>query len=259
MPGECTKTVYPISYQIHKNSVYSKRIDSTIEIFKFQTIMSNQTILIIEDEASIREVEAAYLKQAGYKIIERENGTNVKITIADNSVDLVLLDLNLPGMDGLEICKNIRSFSKIPIVMVTARNEEIDELKGLNLGADDYIKKPFSPAIMVARIQRLLKGEKNKKIKASDLIIDPEKMKVNQGNKEITLTSTEFNILYILANTPGRVFERSEIIDKAYDNPIMSDVMDRTVDAHIKSIRKKLNDENKYIITIIGRGYKFKE
>lgn len=219
-------------------------------------------VLIVEDEAPIREVEVAYLKQSGYITLEAENGTKALELFEKENPDLVLLDLNIPEIDGVKVCKKIREKSNIPILMVTARVEEIDELIGLESGADDYIKKPFSPTILVARVKSLLRRIGDKKLEFGSIVIDPEKMEIRKGDRIINLTTTQFNILYTLAKSPGKVFTRDEILDRAYNDSIPPDVLDRTVDAHIKSIRKSIEDDTKtpkYILTVIGRGYKFQE
>jgi two-component system, OmpR family, response regulator BaeR len=219
-------------------------------------------ILLIEDEDSIREVEKAYLKRAGFVVTECEDGEKGMEAFRKEKFDLVLLDLNLPGKDGVEICKEIRSFSQVPIIMATARVEEIDELLGLEVGADDYIKKPFSPNILVARVNSLLRRIGGEVIEIDSLRIDPEKMQATIDGIDIGLTTTQFNILFTMAKNPGKVFTREEILDRAYDDILPNYVLDRTVDAHIKSIRKALGDdpkESKYIITVIGKGYKFSD
>lgn len=216
-------------------------------------------ILVIEDESSIREIEVAYLKQAGFEVDEVEDGKQALLKISEKKYDLLVLDLNLPEVDGLQVCKTVRETSNVPIVMVTAKVEEIEELIGLESGADDYVKKPFSPAILVARVKKCLERVGENKLEIFDLTIDPERMEVIQSGKVIEMTTTQFNILYTLANNPGKVFTRDEILDRAYDGTLPPDILDRTVDAHIKTIRKKLDDKDKYILTVIGRGYKFAE
>jgi DNA-binding response OmpR family regulator len=219
-------------------------------------------ILIVEDESTIREVEKAYLERAGYSVLEAEDGEKALDLFSHNKVDLVLLDLNLPKVDGINVCKQIRALSGVPIIMVTARVEEMDELIGLEIGADDYIKKPFSPSVLVARVQALLRRIGEAALKIGDLEIDPEKMTVTRSGKLINLTTTQFNILYTLARTPGKVFTRDQIMEHAYNDPVERDVLDRTIDVHIKSIRKLLETDPKnpkYILTMIGKGYKFNE
>lgn len=219
-------------------------------------------ILIVEDEESIREVEKAYLARAGYSVDEASDGEIAIEKFKNEKYDLVVLDLNLPKKDGIEVCKEIRKSSNIPILMVTARVEEIDEIIGLEIGADDYLKKPFSPNILVARVQALLRRMETKVIEIENLIIDPEKMLVEVNGKKAECTTTQFNILYLLAATPGKVFTREQIIERSNDETIPKDVLDRTIDAHIKSIRKLIEEDTKnpkYILTVIGKGYKFND
>ena len=181
-------------------------------------------------------------------------------TFQSTNPDVVVLDLNLPNKSGIEICKEIRKISTVPIIMVTARVEEIDELLGLEVGADDYVRKPFSPNVLVARVQSLVRRVGSSKLEVGDIIIDPETMLVHKRDTQIELTTTQFNVLYTLAKQPGRVFTRDEILDRAYDDILPNDVLDRTVDAHIKAIRKHIEDDTKkpiYVLTVIGRGYKF--
>ncbi len=219
-------------------------------------------VLIIEDEDTIREVEKAYLTRAGFSVVEAIDGDDALQKFRSEKLDLVLLDLNLPKKDGIQVCKEIREKSNLPIIMVTARVEEIDEIVGLEIGADDYIKKPFSPSVLVARVQTLLRRMGSEIIEIENIVINPEKMIVTKNGKEIKLTTTQFNILYTLAKRPGKVFTRNEILDKAYDETLPNDVLDRTVDAHIKSIRKVLEKNPKkpeLVLTVIGKGYKFKD
>jgi len=219
-------------------------------------------VLLVEDEATIREVEKAYLTRAEFEVVEAADGEKALDLFGKEKFDLIVLDLNLPKIDGITICKEIRKKSNIPIIMVTAKVEEIDEIIGLEIGADDYLKKPFSPNILVARVQNLLRRVATKTLKINNLEIDPEKMKVNKDDKDIELTTTQFNILYALASTPGKVFTREEIMDRSYEDFLARDILDRTIDAHIKALRKAIEDEPKnpkYILTVIGKGYKFNE
>lgn len=217
-------------------------------------------ILIVEDEESIREIEKAYLKRAGYTVLEAEDGEKALSIFKQEKVDLVILDLNLPKLDGIEVCKRIRVTSQVPVIMVTARVEEMDELIGLEIGADDYLKKPFSPSILLARVSSLLRRTAGNVIEIDDMRIDPQKMEVTMKDTVLKLTTTQFNILHLLASNPGRVFERDEILDKAYSDKLSSDILDRTIDAHIKSIRKLVEEDPtnpQRIVTIIGKGYKY--
>lgn len=219
-------------------------------------------ILVVEDENSIREIETAYLQKAGYTIYEAETGTKALSIFEKTNIELVILDINIPEIDGITVCKTIRSKSQVPIIMVTARTEDADELIGLECGADDYIKKPFNPTVLVARVKALLKRTHSTTLSNQYITIDPEKQQVKVNNKLIELTTTEFNILITLFKNPGKVFNRENIILKAYNDFDSSDILDRTVDVHIKNIRRKLKVEDnlpEFILTVIGKGYKFND
>lgn len=220
-----------------------------------------QRILIVEDEASIREVEKAYLERAGYKVEEASDGAEAIEKFKLNGYSLVILDLNLPKVDGVEVCREIRKTSRVPIIMLTARVEEFDEIIGLEIGADDYIKKPFSPNILVARVNSILRRFKDEsEIQVGEIIINPERMEVKKGDQLLTLTTTQFNILFLLASHPGRVYTREQILEHLYLDLDSRYTMERTIDAHVKSIRKLLEDDPKtpkYVVTMIGKGYKF--
>lgn len=216
-------------------------------------------VLIVEDEQSIREVIKKYLQLAGFSVEEAASG-EVAILKFNNSIDLVILDLNLPNRDGLAVCQAIRKKSKVPIIMVTARTEEIDELKGLSLGADDYIKKPFSPKVLVARVQSMLRRAETSTAKTGDLVIDKDKMTVRKAGQNILLTTTQFKILQTLMRQPGKVFTREELLSSSGEGKRLKLAMERTIDAHIKAIRKLIEDDPqnpKYIKTVIGTGYKY--
>jgi DNA-binding response OmpR family regulator len=164
-------------------------------------------------------------------------------------------------MDGVEVCREIRKTSRVPIIMLTARVEEFDEIIGLEIGADDYIKKPFSPNILVARVNSILRRFKDEsEIQVGEIIINPERMEVKKRDQLLTLTTTQFNILFLLASHPGRVYTREQILEHLYLDLDSRYTMERTIDAHVKSIRKLLEDDPKtpkYVITMIGKGYKF--
>jgi len=216
-------------------------------------------VLIVEDEAPIREVIKKYLQLAGFNVVEAGSG-EVAILKFNDSIDLVILDLNLPNKDGLAVCQAIRKKSKAPIIMVTARTEEIDELKGLSLGADDYIKKPFSPKVLVARVKSMLRRAETSPTKTGDLAIDKDKMIVRKAGQTILLTTTQFKILQTLMRQPGKVFTREELLLSSGEEKRLKLAMERTIDAHIKAIRKLIEDDPqnpKYIKTVIGTGYKY--
>jgi two-component system response regulator BaeR len=217
-------------------------------------------ILIVEDETRLAQLEADYLQAAGFAGTILADGLEVVPWLREHHADLVLLDLMLPGRDGLELCREIRSFSTVPIIMVTARIEEIDRLLGLELGADDYICKPFSPREMVARVKAVLRrlqppapapGERS-------LALDPGRFRVRAGGRETELTAVEFELLQALCRQPGRIFSRQQLMDLIY--PDQRIVSDRTIDSHIKKLRKKLDEllpEKEVIHSVYGAGYRF--
>jgi len=221
------------------------------------------TILIIEDEPELVKVLRSYLEQAGFQVLTAYRGDSGLSTWEHKRPDLVLLDLNLPGMDGLDVAREIRRKSSTPIIMLTARVEETDQLIGLELGADDYITKPFSPRVVVARVRALLRRadsapETPQIIRALDLEIDLGGHTLTRDGLEIDLTPTEFNLLAAMAAQPGRAFTRLQLLEvsqgAAYEG------YERTVDAHIKNLRSKLEHDPKnprYIETVFGVGYRF--
>jgi two-component system response regulator BaeR len=221
---------------------------------------SAKSILIVEDEPTIAQILLEYLKQAGFAPAHLEDGREALETIRRQPPDLVLLDLMLPGMDGLSLCSQVRSFSNVPIIMVTARVEEIDRLLGLEAGADDYICKPFSPREVVARVTAVLRRMAPAPFlpQPSLVEIDLEGQRISFGGKRLDLTPTEYRVLSLLAARPGRLFSRAQILDLAY--PEDEDVSDRIVDSHIKNIRKKLAailPEADVIHSVYGIGYRF--
>jgi len=219
-------------------------------------------ILIVEDEPRLAKLEADYLQHAGFQTYCLDEGTTVVSWIKENPVDLVLLDLMVPGKDGLEICRDIRSFSQVPIIMITARIEEIDRLLGLEMGADDYICKPFSPREMVARVKAVLRRQHPATTETDTtrqiLKLDPQRFSVQYNNHEIELTVVEFQLLNVLHQHPGRIFSREQLMDRIY--PDQRIVSDRTIDSHIKKLRKKLTDlvpEKEIIHSVYGAGYRY--
>ena len=219
------------------------------------------TILIVEDEAPIREFEVTYLRDAGYGTIEASDGQTAIELFEEHKPDLAIIDINLPKMSGLEVCKAIRAVSAIPILIVTARDSDEDEVVGLSMGADDYIKKPFNPNVLVVRVQALLRRhEIAKQLHFKGLTIDPETMSVIKDSKPITLTTTRFNLLLVLASHPRAVLSRAQLVDQIYSDPSTHFVYDRTIDAHIKALRQLIEYDPKnpqFIETVIGSGYRF--
>ena len=219
----------------------------------------NRKILIVEDEPKLAELHRDYLRQAGYESEWLADGLQVVPSVRGNAPDLILLDLLLPGRDGLEICKEIRSFSAVPIIMVTARVEEIDRLLGLELGADDYICKPFSPREVVARVKSVLRRCSSRTQHDDQLLkLDPERYQAILHGQKLDLTAVEFQLLTILAGSPGRIFSRNQLMDRLYADQRI--VCDRTIDSHIKKLRKKIAAGApgiELIHSIYGIGYKY--
>ncbi len=217
------------------------------------------TILIVEDEPKLASLLADYLKASGFDSFCLGNGLEVVPWAREHQPDLVLLDLMLPGRDGLEVCKELRTFSRVPIIMVTARIEEIDCLLGLELGADDYICKPFSPREVVARVKAVLRRTADgRTIQAQGLVLDENRYQATLDGKDLDLTAVEFKLLHFLAAHPGRLYGRQQLMDHIYpDERIVSD---RTIDSHIKKLRKKIaaaSPNQSFIHSVYGVGYKF--
>lgn len=216
-------------------------------------------ILIVEDEAKLAELLRDYLQQAGYSCHWIDNGLEVTEWLKLHDVDLVLLDLMLPGRDGLEICKELRGFSQVPVIMVTARVEEIDRLLGLELGADDYICKPFSPREVVARVKAVLRRMAPQDApEDAGLLLDRDGYRAMLHGEDLQLTAVEFTLLAYLAEHPGRIFSRGQLMDAIYSDHRV--VTDRTIDSHIKKLRKKItvvSAEEELIRSVYGVGYKF--
>lgn len=224
---------------------------------------SLKTILVVDDEIDIVEVIKAYLEKEGYKVVTANNGVEA-LDKFNEEIDLIILDLMMPKLSGEEVCKKIRLSSSVPIIMLTAKVQETDIINGLDLGADDYITKPFSPKELVARVRAAIRRAGENILKAEilefnnkDLIIDSSKLLVKKKGKIVKLTTKEFKILELLAKNKGVSLSRDDIIIKAFGYDY--DGNDRTIDAHIKNIRHKIEDKNKYIKTVHGYGYKFME
>lgn len=218
-------------------------------------------ILVVEDEAKIAELLRDYLHEFGYETHWLDRGDDVDAWVRQNAPDLVLLDLMLPGKDGLTVCRELRAHSAVPIIMVTAKVEEIDRILGLELGADDYVCKPFSPREIVARVKASLRRaallREDPEGTCAGLSVDEDKFVAAIGDRELDLTPVEFRLLALLASQPGRVFSRNQLMDMIYvDGRIVSD---RTVDSHVKNLRHKLHDaggRDDMIRSIYGVGYK---
>lgn len=222
-----------------------------------------QTILIIEDEPNLARLARDYLDRAGFRAITTGTAREGRDRIASDRPDFIILDLGLPDGNGLDILREQRSGGNIPIIILTARGEEIDRIVGLELGADDYMVKPFSPNELVARVRAVLrrgaaKPDEVAVIENGDVTIDIARMRVTRGGQEIDLTATEFQLLVTMAREPGRVFTRNQLLNSVHG--VMVEAYDRAIDAHIKNIRRKLEPEGPsphYIQTVHGVGYRF--
>lgn len=233
--------------------------------------MARETILVVEDDENIQQLVGYNLAKAGFHVLYADNGEQALSVIKRERPELIILDLMLPGLNGFEICKLVRKDPKtknLPIVMLTAKSEENDMAAGLDLGADDYITKPFSPKILISRVKAALRrkeglseeGGENKKntpLTIHGITIDPNRYEVRLGEETITLTVTEFSILELLARRPGWVFNRQQIIDgvRGYDYVITP----RAVDVQVFGLRKKLGESGKYIETVRGIGYRMQD
>lgn len=226
-----------------------------------QTMNNSRHILIVEDEAKLAQLAADYLQNAGFTTAILGNGDAVMPWLKQQQPDLILLDLMLPGRDGLTICRDIRIFSSVPIIMVTARVEEIDRLLGLEMGADDYICKPYSPREMVARVKAVLRRLQPQPVAAADkdsIILDADRFRVLAVGRETELTAVEFLLLQTLHRRPGHIFSRATLMDLMYQDQRI--VSDRTIDSHIKKLRRKLHEllpDQELIHSVYGAGYRY--
>jgi two-component system response regulator BaeR len=218
-----------------------------------------ERVLIVEDEAKLAGLLRDYLAQDGFEVSVLHRGDEVEPWVSTHDVDLVLLDLMLPGKNGLEVCKALRASSGVAIIMVTARVEEIDRLLGLELGADDYICKPFSPREVVARVKAVLRRAKRGERPAeAGVKLDEAGYRATIGGKDLNLTAVEFQLLKVLADHPGRIYTREQLMDAMYRDQRV--VGDRTVDSHIKKIRRKITavlPDREVVHSIYGLGYKY--
>ena len=229
--------------------------------------MPAQTILVVEDEPRIAAIAADYLRHAGYEVAVAADGAQALEAARTVRPDLVVLDLGLPGIDGLEVTRTLRSGSAVPIIMVTARVEEADRLLGLETGADDYLTKPFSPRELVARVKAVLRRTASSGREAAgaqlhlgDLLLDTDRLAITRAGTSIDLTATEFQLVATLARQPGRVFTRAQLLDAVRGDA--GDSFDRAIDAHVKNVRRKLEADTRnprYILTVYGVGYKAAE
>ena len=223
-----------------------------------------KTILVVEDEPAIARVARDYLEHAGFDVLTVGDGDGALASARKTKPDLIVLDLGLPGRDGLDVTRELRRTSAVPIVMLTARGDESDRIVGLELGADDYVVKPFSPKELVARVRAVLRrteqaaGAPPEVIRAGDVALDMGRMRVTVGERSVPLTPTEFELVATLARQPGRVFTRSQLLDAVHG--VAFESYERAIDAHVKNIRRKLEPEPRqprYLLTVYGVGYRF--
>jgi len=222
-------------------------------------------ILVVDDEPRIAEIARDYLERAGYAVTTAANGVDALSTARTRRPDLIVLDLGLPHLDGLDVTRALRKQSNVPIIMLTARVEESDKLIGLELGADDYMTKPFSPRELVARVRAVFRrieaaAERGDVIHAGDVTLDRPRLRATVGQRRVALTSTEFELLATLAAQPGRVFTRAQLLDAI--RGVETESFDRAIDAHIKNLRRKVESDPRkprYVLTVYGVGYRFAE
>ena len=237
-----------------------------------------KTILVVDDEPKIVQLARDYLEHAGFGVVTAPDGRAALDAVERSRPDLVVLDLGLPHVDGLEVTRRLRREGDIPIVMLTARDDELDKLLGLELGADDYLTKPFSPRELVARVRAVLRrtdavsgasagprsgGDASTTgdlapIRAGDVTIDLERMRVDAGGRAVDLTATEFQILVALARRPGRILTRSQLLDAVHG--VAFESYERAIDTHVKNLRRKLEPDPRlprYVLTVHGVGYRF--
>ena len=224
-----------------------------------------RTVLIVDDEPRIVEVARDYLEHAGFAVLTAADGPSALKTARSRKPDVIVLDLGLPGLDGLDVARTLRHESSVPILMLTARDDELDRVLGLEIGADDYVTKPFSPRELVARIRAILRrvdrrDEPSDRIEAGGVTIDLARMRVEADGRTVELTPTEFQLLVALARQPGRIFTRSQLLDAIHGLAFES--YERAIDAHVKNLRRKLEPDPsrpRYVLTVYGVGYRFAE
>jgi two-component system phosphate regulon response regulator PhoB len=227
--------------------------------------MAKSNILVVDDEDDIRELIRYNLAREGYHVTTADNGENALKEIRNRRPDAVILDLMLPGMDGLEVCRTLKQsseMSQMPIIMLTAKGEDADMVTGLEMGADDYIVKPFSPRVLCARVKAVLRRKSShanvqETLQFAGILIQPEQHSVRLDGKPVELTATEFKLLHVLARRPGWVFSRDQIVDSVRGAD--ADVTSRSVDVHVVALRRKLATYGPCVETVRGVGYRFRE
>jgi DNA-binding response OmpR family regulator len=236
-------------------------------ISPFRAIITtmSKTILVVDDEPEIVRFVRAYLEDAGYRVVIAGEGQEALFVARHEKPDLVILDLMMPGMDGWDFIRRYRQERDTPVVVLTARVEESDQVLGLELGADDYVTKPFSPRALAARVRAVLRRAQGEPtpaavLRGGDIVLDRETHATTLGGEQVYLTPTEFDLLEVLMAAPGRVFSRAELLDRVLGDE--ADVFERTVDAHVKNLRRKIEFDPanpRHVVTVRGAGYKFSE
>jgi DNA-binding response OmpR family regulator len=224
-----------------------------------------KTVLVVDDETRIVDLARDYLEHAGFAVLTAVDGPSALRAARTRKPDVLVLDLGLPGMDGLDVARELRRESSVPIVMLTARDDELDRVLGLEIGADDYVTKPFSPRELVARIRAILRRvdrqpEAGDRILVAGVSIDVSRMRVEADGRTVELTPTEFQLLVTLARQPGRIFTRAQLLDAIHGLAFES--YERAIDAHVKNLRHKLEPDPgrpRYVLTVYGVGYRFAE
>lgn len=215
-------------------------------------------ILIVEDEKNMQDIIAEYMQRGGHTCFTADDGIDALMILKNNPMDLMILDIMMPNLDGFSVCKVAREMSNLPIIMLTAKGSEEDKLKGYDLGADDYMTKPFSPKVLLAKANALLRRSSvlpADAINAGKISVIPASHKVFVNGKEIVLTHKEYELLHFFMANPGQIFSREQLLNRIWGYDFEGTT--RTVDTHIKTLRQKLGDEGKHIVTLIRSGYKF--
>ncbi|MDD7026945.1 MAG: response regulator transcription factor [Lachnospiraceae bacterium] len=222
--------------------------------------MENLKILVVDDEARMRKLVRDFLVKAGYTVLEAEDGNEaMEVFYANKNISLLILDVMMPGMDGWEVCREVRSFSKVPIIMLTARSDERDELQGFELGVDEYISKPFSPRILVARVEAILRRSmsqsEEQQLEEEGIVMNKAAHVVTIDGKPVDLSYKEFELLAYFMENKGIALSREKILNNVWNYDYFGDA--RTIDTHVKKLRSKLGEKGDAIKTIWGLGYKF--
>lgn len=215
-------------------------------------------VLIVEDEKAMQDIIVDYMQKGGHTCLTADDGIDALVILKSSPVDLIILDVMMPHLDGFSVCRMAREMSNMPIIMLTARGEEDDKLRGYDYGADDYMTKPFSPRVLLAKANALLRRSSSAAagtVSAGKIILQPNAHRVCIDGEEITLTYKEYELLTLLMANPGQIFSREQLLNRVWGYDFEGTT--RTVDTHIKTLRRKLGDEGRHIVTLIRSGYKF--